>query len=112
MDHYNRREAADKMLSILAQRNCRSTLLCFQGTTENVISVRDLAARISPEGDSDETAVRLQHSTLPRLEDAGLVEHDSRSDTVRYHGDQRVEELLDAVTDCFPREAEVCEVGP
>ncbi len=100
------------MLSILSDPYCRSLLLFFDSTTENAISIQELATAITLADETEQTRVHLQHSTLPRLEDAGLVEYDSRSDTVRYHGEQGVEELLDAVTECFPREAEVREVGP
>jgi len=39
----------------------------------------------------------LRHSHLPKLEDAGLVEYDSRSETVRYWSQPSLEELLEHV---------------
>ncbi|WP_157972578.1 hypothetical protein [Saliphagus sp. LR7] len=111
MTHLNQREA-DRTLEILANRHCRMTLLHFQTATENVISIQDLATAITTADEIEQTRVHLQHSTLPRLEDAGLVEYDSRSDTVRYHGDQGVEELLDAVIDCLPGEQHLSHMGP
>ena len=112
MNPPNQRETADSVLNILADQYCRSTLLYFQGTAENVISVRDLAIRIAPGEKTDETIVHLHHSTLPRLSDAGLVEYDSRSSTVRYHGDPDVEEIVEAVPDWFLMGGAVCQVGP
>ena len=109
MTHIHQREA-DRTLEILANRHCRLTLLYLQMTEANAISLHDLASRIASSEERDETLVKLQHSTLPRLADAGLVEYDSRSDTVRYHGDDAVEEVLDAITDCYPEEKEVCKV--
>ncbi|ELY64489.1 DUF7344 domain-containing protein [Natrinema versiforme] len=37
----------------------------------------------------------LQHSHLPKLEDAGVLEHDRRSETVRYWGQPSLEEWLE-----------------
>lgn len=112
MHYLVRHETVDKALEILADQYCRSKLLCFQETTEDALPVRDLATRIGPGEGTNETVVRLHHSTFPGLADAGLIEYDSRSSTVRYHEDQDVEKLLDALTDCFARGDEFCEVSP
>ncbi len=112
MHHLIHHETVDKALEILADQYCRSTLLCFQEATEDALPIRDLATRVVPGERKDETVVRLHHSTLPRLADAGLIEYDSRSSTVRYHGDQDIEELLATLTDCFAGEEQFCEVGP
>lgn len=51
------------------------------------------------EGDSadQQASVRmeLQHIHLPKLEDAGILEHDTRSETVRYWSQPSVEEWLE-----------------
>ncbi|SEP94528.1 DUF7344 domain-containing protein [Natrinema salaciae] len=39
--------------------------------------------------------LELQHVHLPKLEDAGVIEHDRRSDTVRYWSQPSLEEWLE-----------------
>ncbi|OLZ40793.1 hypothetical protein A6E15_07225 [Natrinema saccharevitans] len=39
--------------------------------------------------------VELRHVHLPKLEDAGVLEHDRRSETVRYWGQPSLEEWLE-----------------
>jgi len=39
--------------------------------------------------------MELQHIHLPKLEDAGILEQDPRSETVRYWGQPSVEEWLE-----------------
>lgn len=76
--------------------------------TENVIALertRDggetAAAETGTTADSNsvdrQTAVltELQHSHLPKLEDAGILEHDQRSETIRYWGQPSLEEWLE-----------------
>jgi hypothetical protein len=54
----------------------------------------------NPDADGrDRTLIALQHRTLPRLDGAGVIDFDRRTDTVRYHGNELVEELLDFVAD-------------
>ena len=55
----------------------------------------DIVAAAEP---SDEAALAkiqmlLHHHHLPHLDECGLLEYDSRSNTVRYHGHPLVEEL-------------------
>lgn len=39
--------------------------------------------------------LELQHTHLPKLEDAGILEHDQRSETVRYWSQPSLEEWLE-----------------
>lgn len=80
--------------------------------TENTISVRTLASKIAPMEETEETVIQLHHSTLPRLTEAGIIEYDSSTDTVQYYEMSGLEELLDAVIDCFPGERQFSGVGP
>ncbi|GAA0238764.1 hypothetical protein ACFFQF_28680 [Haladaptatus pallidirubidus] len=41
--------------------------------------------------------IGLLHNHLPRLADAGVLEYDQRSETVRYWGDSRLETILEGV---------------
>ncbi|MGQ3413287.1 DUF7344 domain-containing protein [Natrinema sp. LN54] len=60
-----------------------------EGDTAEPITVADSAA--------GQTGVRteLQHIHLPKLEDAGILEHDQRSETVRYWSQPSLEEWLE-----------------
>nr|WP_265110668.1 hypothetical protein [Halosolutus halophilus] len=48
--------------------------------------------------DTGRLRLDLHHSKLPKLEAAGLVEYDDRTETVRYHPNDRVEKLYQFVT--------------
>ncbi|PCR90997.1 DUF7344 domain-containing protein [Natrinema ejinorense] len=56
----------------------------FDGTHDSVSSDEQMAVRME-----------LQHAHLPKLENAGILEHDRRSETVRYWGQPSVEEWLE-----------------
>jgi hypothetical protein len=47
----------------------------------------------------DEFATELVETHLPRLDAAGVVDYDDRSDTVRYWGQPTVEKWLEHVTE-------------
>lgn len=94
-------ERVDKLLDLLTTQHCRSLLTYFGRTQKEVASVPELADKISKEdhGGTYQVAIQLRHSTLPRLEDAGVIEYDPRSETVRYQGDSDLEALLDAISE-------------
>ncbi|UTF52000.1 hypothetical protein NGM29_09270 [Natronosalvus rutilus] len=47
---------------------------------------------------SERLLLDLYHNHLPKLEEAGLVEYDDRTETVRYHPNDHVEKLHQFVT--------------
>ena len=83
----------------------------IESLTENVIAIERMtddeettsnAQPVSEHDHDDESAERqasirmeLQHVHLPKLEDAGILEHDERSETVRYWSQPSVEEWLE-----------------
>ncbi|ELY79800.1 hypothetical protein [Natrinema pallidum] len=81
----------------------------IENLTENVIALEEATACDTADGesttgstaDSDATDQRtgvqleLQHVHLPKLEDAGVLEHDRRSETVRYWTQPSLEEWLE-----------------
>lgn len=92
----------DELLTVLANQECRAIVGYFQDTSEDVASIDDLLSQVRDgepdEGDSREkqsVATRLHHSTLPRLEDTGIIDYDVRSRTVRYRGHPLLETLAD-----------------
>ncbi|ELY86196.1 DUF7344 domain-containing protein [Natrinema altunense] len=81
----------------------------IENLTENVISLEEATACDDADGesptgstaDSDSmdrrtgVQLELQHVHLPKLEDAGVLEHDRRSETVRYWNQPSLEEWLE-----------------
>lgn len=91
----------DELLTILATQHCRAVLSYFRNLPEEVASVSDLASAIQTESDKgiEQITNRLHHSTLPRLAEAGALEYDVRSSTVRYQGHSELETLAATVSD-------------
>lgn len=95
-------EKVDKLLEILTTQHCRPVLRYLRDSTEEVASVSELAGKTNKEdyGGPEQVAIQLRHSTLPRLEEAGVIDYDPRSETVRYQGHSDLETLLDAIRKC------------
>lgn len=94
----------DDMLRLFANEERRRLVETLVDHPEQVVHLQDLADSISsgpsPSGSpprGNRSTVALKHDHLPRLDDIGIVEYDWRTDTVRYHPDDRVERLLEFV---------------
>ncbi|AGB37578.1 DUF7344 domain-containing protein [Natronococcus occultus] len=97
----------DLIFDLLSSRRRRYALYYLSERTDGVAGVDELAdgiVRLENETGHGETdaaqhrrAVRaeLQHSHLPKLADTSLLEHDPRSDTVRYWSQPSLEEWLE-----------------
>ncbi|WP_435175134.1 DUF7344 domain-containing protein [Halorussus sp. AFM4] len=97
------RPSLDTVFELLADRRRRYALYCLAAVGEDrVLDLDDVAARVAEwereweasgdgedAGDSDSgdrrerVRVDLHHNHLPRLADAGLVDYDARTGTVR-----------------------------
>lgn len=97
-------QTLDELLTVLADYYCRSLLWHFQHSPGEVYETSNLATKIAQqEGEeADRVATQLRHSTLPRLEDADVIEHDPRTNTARYQGHSDLETLLEAIVECQP----------
>lgn len=103
----DRSERLDSELEVLSSRERREILHFFVTTDTETATVETLSGQLTQvwaDGGDDQppteaVRARLHHVHLPKLADCGLVEYDSRSNTVRYHPDDRVEELLEFVSD-------------
>jgi DNA-binding transcriptional ArsR family regulator len=95
----------DAMLEILANRRRRHLIEHLHEAPDNNVSfeqaVRHVVERVSVQDgeqpNRNEVEVSLQHKHLPRLADAGVLEYDLRSQTIRYRPDERLEELLERI---------------
>ncbi len=93
----------DLVFGLLSNRHRRYVLYYLQSQTDDVATIDELAHHVltldedlEPSVDNRRQVVMsLQHTHLPKLEDIGVVEHDARSETVRYWTQPSLEELLD-----------------
>lgn len=84
-------ECIDDRYGLLANRHRRAVLAYFQESASDVASVSDIATEISDHGGEEQARIQLHHYALPRLDAAGVVEYDTRSNTVRYRGHPNLE---------------------
>jgi DNA-binding transcriptional ArsR family regulator len=93
----------DALFEVLADAQRRQILAYLDATDDDVAAYSDLIEHVADDSaeastdDRDRIAVGLHHNHLPKLADAGVVEYDSRSETVRYRGGPVVSEWLDLV---------------
>ncbi len=97
----------DLIFDLLSNRRRRYTLYCLSERVDGVAAVDELvdavvrleaeAEDVSREFDEHRKTVRaeLRHSHLPKLADTSLLEHDRRSETVRYWNQPSLEEWLE-----------------
>lgn len=97
-----RNQTLDELLSVLADCYCRSLLWYFQHSPGEVYETSNLATKIAQQEveEVDRIVIQLRHSTLPRLEDVGVIDYDSRNNTVRYLGHPDLEALLNGIMEC------------
>lgn len=86
----------DDLLTSLADWRRRAVLRHLAARDDaGPVVIEAVAAAVAPDAaDEERLRVRLHHRHLPALDDAGLVEYDPASRTVRYRRDERVETLL------------------
>ncbi|MFC4451678.1 DUF7344 domain-containing protein [Halorussus aquaticus] len=101
-------EQIDRILKVLRNKERRKIVEHFANSDTDTASMEALAdqlARLSVETDgsaespTDATRTQLHHVHLPKLEDHGVVEYDSRTGDVRYHSDERVESIVSSLAD-------------
>lgn len=91
----------DRTFELFSDRHQRNALEKLRAADDGVASVDDLADHLvahAPEAtDRKRVEVDLHHRILPKFDDTDIVDFDSRTGTVRYHGTEPVEDLLDFV---------------
>lgn len=94
----------DTVFDLLAESDQRRLLTCLRETPEPTITILELATQLSEsKANRDENSgrrllvMRLHHHHLPRLEDAGVLEYDTRSGMIRYRGDPGLHEWLEYI---------------
>lgn len=102
------RDVDPAIFEALVDRRRRYVLFSLLDTSDGVAELDDLAEQVrrweraadgaDPEAHRDRVLASLYHVDVPRLADAGLVEFDPRSKTVRYRGDEDQERVLQLIT--------------
>ena len=96
-------DSMDRALALLASRERRMIIQYFDrndAVSTSVEALTDHLAGAKVEADGGEPPTRtaeaeLHHVHIPKLEDYGVVEYDSRSGEVRYHPHERLEALVE-----------------
>lgn len=97
----------DAILDILANHRRRALLEFLIEQPENTGSfeaaTKHIVLRIGQKQGSqpnhDDIQVDLQHHHIPKLADAGVIDYDIRSQTIRYHENERLETAYERVRD-------------
>jgi hypothetical protein len=92
----------EQVVSLLGHKERRAIITYFDQKTTNCANFDDLIEYlVSSDLESEATSaehrkritIGLLHNHLPRLADAGVLEYDQRSETIRYWGDYQLETL-------------------
>lgn len=91
----------DEMLDLLTDRTRRSFLHCLAEEADPTISLDDAAAYVAnhiekesgANTDENKIKAKLHHHHIPRLKVSSLVDFDERTETIRYHENERLEEF-------------------
>jgi hypothetical protein len=88
----------DRVLDTLSHHLRREVIRYFEtAESQNAATLEDLAtqvARRAPEMSREQVVLGLTHSHLPKLESNGWLEHDTRTQRVRYLGHDSAGALL------------------
>lgn len=92
----------DDILTVMADPHRRRLLDHLSSTSENRSSVPELVDAIRSEADGgaqskERIRQRLLHVHFPKLSELGLIEHDERSNEVRYVESTPAETFLDEI---------------
>lgn len=91
----------DEVLDLLADRHRRYTIYCLVCEDAAVFDYETVCAYLTDRcpdvGGREEQKIVLHHETLPRLAEAGVVEYDSRSETIRYLGREDLTRMVDVI---------------
>ncbi|WP_247002598.1 DUF7344 domain-containing protein [Halosolutus gelatinilyticus] len=97
----------DALLDILANHRRRALLEYLWNQPQNAGSfeeateyaILEVGRKQGRQPNHDDVQVELQHHHLPKMADAGIIDYDIRSQTIRYHENERLETAYDRVCD-------------
>lgn len=89
----------NQRFALLDQYERRCIIHFLREAETDQVSVSDVVKHLQEQDqtpdDRDELAIALHHTHLPKLAALGALDFDSRSETVRYDGDELVDSLLE-----------------
>mgnify|MGYP000247518295 CR=1 FL=1 len=99
MQEYTTREI-DRRFALLKQYERRCIIHFLQETESGHAEFSNVVSHLQKQDptpdESDKIATTLHHTHLPQLATIDVLEYDSRSQTIRYHGDDLVETLMES----------------
>lgn len=98
MEGTNRSQDVDSALEAVTTERRRRVLRELRARSTDSVDLTTLADAITaperPALASETVTIELHHRDLPKLAETGVLDYDSRSRTVRYHGHRGIELLL------------------
>lgn len=93
----------DEIFELLANQQRRYVLYHLREVTGGVTTMEELAENVvalqdqsgPPDGPRGPVLTSLRHVHLPKLQDAGVLEYDPRSEAIRYWGQPSLDEWLE-----------------
>lgn len=94
----------DAILHLLAAGERREIVDTLRQQATGETTIGDLAEHLAAAGqvtenDSKRLSIKLHHAHLPKLADHGLVEFDPDRGSVRYRPNERVERVIDSLSE-------------
>ncbi|WP_449271973.1 DUF7344 domain-containing protein [Halorubrum aidingense] len=96
-------EEINQRFALLDQYERRCIIRFLQESETDHVSISDLVSHLQKQGPTPDRCskivITLHHSHLPKLATIDAVNFDSRSETVRYDGDELLEALLEPISE-------------
>jgi DNA-binding transcriptional ArsR family regulator len=98
----------NKVLALVSDQTRRRLIRHLIASNDETVEVNDLIRDLrrdqsnsthTSHSTSTHLRIELQHVHLPKLDEAGVVDYDSRSTTVRYNSIDNVEKLVTFITE-------------
>lgn len=92
-------DTTEHLFSLVANSRRRTVLQYLRSLDTETATLSELVDHVvasEPEGESEREVLKIElhHVHLPKLADGKLLEYDARSNTVRYHGNDILPEVL------------------
>ena len=89
----------DDTLKLLSNEYRRNIMYVFSRTDQEIYTYDEIAEKLVEQEHLDEIVeerfkIQMTHNHIPKIEQTGIIDHDRRSETVRYLGDNDIENLL------------------
>lgn len=89
----------DSLLPVVADSERRQIITHLKDAPTDTVSLEELATHLTTDYDSDprHTRIRLHHNHLPTLDATGILDYDTDTKTIQYHGHPELETLLNTL---------------